>query len=125
MRKVVIGGRGNGSGLSARAGVRDALGQAVFERSHHRSRHWLLGIAVVVLAFSCAGGDPTDDLPADCDAYLDTSRDCFHMDAERIKTLRESYHARLVAASDVDKRASIVSECSRGVAQLSKVCRAN
>lgn len=94
----------------------------VVDRVLKQTRSWLLVGGAVVLAFSCAGGDPTDDLPSDCDAYLNVSRECLHMDDARIKLMRQSIHSRLVAANESEKRAAVVNECARGASQLSKVC---
>ena len=87
-----------------------------------RARILLLAPVAMVLAFSCSGGDPTDNLPSDCDAYLAVSRECLQMDDARIQLMRESLHSRLVAAVDSEKRAGVINECARGASQLSKVC---
>lgn len=76
---------------------------------------------LIVIAFACAGGDPTDTLPADCDTYVSTAESCYGMDKERALEMRQVFRSRLTAATD---KQSVINECSLGVKQLSKVCHA-
>lgn len=92
------------------------------ERLLTRFRFWLLAVMGVVLAFACSGGGSMDDLPHDCESYVETTTKCLNLGEDRVASMRNVFRARIREATD---RGSVVNECKRGSTQLAKVCHAH
>lgn len=116
MRKNVNAGQ-------AKRASSDAVERTVVDLRERlsRARARIFVPILIVIAFACGGGDPTDNLPADCDAYVSTAESCYRMDKDRALEMRQVFRSRLVAATD---KQSVINECSLGIKQLAKVCHA-